>query len=387
MDADEPTKGEQGLTELLREVDPAEMASRMVTTFRASIPSYQRLPAEMLPQILAISRQNAEAFLRGIEEGRAPTEEDLEPFRQSARRRASEGMPLEDLLHAYRLGGRVTWEGLRAAAEPAQTEMLLAAADLLMEYVDLVSAAVANSYLEERQHLVSETERRLRELLDAILSPEPVSAALREFADRQGIGISGPHRPFAVTLTDGAAAGHARLAATLRGRGALAVTEGDRVVGLATPASVEVALFEGGEVCFAIGEAGPRPELAEALEDLRMLVDLARRRGQTGEVEAADLLTERLLARSPRLAVQLRRSALGPLEAYAERRSSDLLETLAAFLDCGLDRRKAAEGLHVHTNTLQYRLGRIEELTGLSLDDPRDLTTFVLALSFRELDD
>ena len=118
-----------------------------------------------------------------------------------------------------------------------------------------------------------------------------------------------------------------------------------------------------------------------------MLVDLARRRGQTGEVKDADLLTERLLARSPRLAAQLRRSALGPLEAYAERRSSDLLETLAAFLDSGLDRRKAAEALHVHTNTLQYRLGRIEELTGLSLDDPRDLTTFVLALSVREVDD
>ena len=66
----------------------------------------------------------------------------------------------------------------------------------------------------------------------------------------------------------------------------------------------------------------------------------------------------------------LRERALGSLELHSPRRGSDLLETLEIFLDCQLDRRTAAERLHVHPNTLDYRLRRAEELTGLRLSRP-----------------
>jgi DNA-binding PucR family transcriptional regulator len=76
---------------------------------------------------------------------------------------------------------------------------------------------------------------------------------------------------------------------------------------------------------------------------------------------------------------------LGPLQAYAERRSSDLLETLEALLDCALDRRQTAQRLHVHPNTLDYRLHRITELTGLRPSQPRDLALLELAVAQRKL--
>src|SRR5215218_7073427 len=90
---------------LVDRVDPAGIAERMVATFRDQITGYARLPdTVLLGQILAVSQRNIELFFRSIIEDRGPTDEELEPFRQSARSRAEEGLPLEDLLHAYRMG-------------------------------------------------------------------------------------------------------------------------------------------------------------------------------------------------------------------------------------------------------------------------------------------
>jgi DNA-binding PucR family transcriptional regulator len=116
-----------------------------------------------------------------------------------------------------------------------------------------------------------------------------------------------------------------------------------------------------------------------------MLVDLGGRLGRTGELRPEEHVSELLLARSPRLAAMLRERAIGALERHAPRRGSDLLETLETFLDCRLDRRKAAERLHVHPNTLDYRLKRAEELSGLSLSRPDDLVLVALALKQRAL--
>jgi DNA-binding PucR family transcriptional regulator len=105
----------------------------------------------------------------------------------------------------------------------------------------------------------------------------------------------------------------------------------------------------------------------------------------TGTVSVRDFLPELLLARSPQLGATIERRALGPLRDYSERRSADLLETLEVFMEAGLDRRTAAERLHVHPNTLDYRLRRVEELTGLAMSRPDDLALIALALKHTAL--
>jgi DNA-binding PucR family transcriptional regulator len=118
---------------------------------------------------------------------------------------------------------------------------------------------------------------------------------------------------------------------------------------------------------------------------MRLLVDLGRREDADGPIAPEEFVPELLLARSPDLAARISERVLGPLEAYAERRGSGLLETLEAFLDCGLDRRRTAKKLHVHPNTLDYRLRRVTELTGLEPGRPRDLVLLELALAGRKL--
>jgi hypothetical protein len=375
---------EEILADVVRRVAPAEVADRMVATFRSQISGYRRLPEPVvLGQIAAIARRNVELFFRSILEGQEPSEADLHPFRESAKDRAAEGMPLEDLLHAYRLGGRIGWQAVVAAAREEERSSLLTGAERLMDYVDSVSAAVAQAYLDERQHLVSEEERRLRDLFDAIVGGAPLRPGLRELAEGMGFPLSEAYRPFAETVPGAAAYEHGQMAAALRRRGVLALTEGDRVSGLAPP-EVDGSLAIDGAL-MAIADPTPRAELGDALEEVRLLVDLGRRLGRTGELRPEEHVSELLLARSPRLASMLRERALGPLERHSPRRGSDLLETLETFLDSQLDRRKAAQRLHVHPNTLDYRLRRVEELTGLRVSRPEDLMLMALALKQRTL--
>ncbi|GHG12071.1 PucR family transcriptional regulator [Streptomyces zaomyceticus] len=77
-----------------------------------------------------------------------------------------------------------------------------------------------------------------------------------------------------------------------------------------------------------------------------------------------------------------RETVLGPLSRAGQRSGAMLLETLEVFLahDCSWTR--TAETLHIHINTVHYRVGRIETLTGRDLsrlDDRVDLRAALLS--------
>ena len=66
-------------------------------------------------------------------------------------------------------------------------------------------------------------------------------------------------------------------------------------------------------------------------------------------------------------------------------RNPDLPHTLEVYLANDLDRRRTAAALHVHPNTLDYRLRRIVELTGLDPSTTRGLQLLGAALAARRL--
>ena len=70
---------------------------------------------------------------------------------------------------------------------------------------------------------------------------------------------------------------------------------------------------------------------------------------------------------------------------HEERHGGDLLATLRAWLSAGCSTAAAAGALVVHRNTVTYRLGRIEQLTGRSLRDSRVRLELELALTIREI--
>ena len=109
-----------------------------------------------------------------------------------------------------------------------------------------------------------------------------------------------------------------------------------------------------------------------------MLAEHGRRAGLLGRLEASEHLLEILLGCARRPAARLRSRILQPL---AGDEHGELAHTLRALIACRLDRTATSAELHIHRNTLAYRLKRIEEVTGLDLGSPRDLACVYVALT------
>jgi hypothetical protein len=75
-----------------------------------------------------------------------------------------------------------------------------------------------------------------------------------------------------------------------------------------------------------------------------------------------------------------RASLLGPLLAYDREHGTELVRTLRVFLDCSGSWTKAAEAMFVHVNSLRYRIGRVQDLTGRDLSTLADQAALLLAL-------
>ncbi|HEX3789563.1 MAG TPA: helix-turn-helix domain-containing protein [Pseudonocardiaceae bacterium] len=124
-------------------------------------------------------------------------------------------------------------------------------------------------------------------------------------------------------------------------------------------------------------------EVRAAMQEAGHAVDVGlRRTGRTEVVAGAEVAVHQLLlAGVPgELRAALRRRLLGPVLDYDHAHGAELLDTLRVFLDCSGSWSKAAARLHLHVNTLHYRIGRVEELAGVDLSDFTQRVDVYLAL-------
>jgi DNA-binding PucR family transcriptional regulator len=90
-----------------------------------------------------------------------------------------------------------------------------------------------------------------------------------------------------------------------------------------------------------------------------------------------------MLEADEELSRDLAQKRLAPLDDLAPNARERLLETLEAWLDAHGEARPAAERLHVHVQTVRYRLGQLREVLGEALDDPGTRLELALALRVR----
>ena len=137
---------------------------------------------------------------------------------------------------------------------------------------------------------------------------------------------------------------------------------------------------EGLPVRAALGREVESPaRLVDSLSDARLALDYLERTGAPpGRVlrfEDFQLIDALLSAADPaelRARVDL---ILEPLRDHPQ-----LLETLVAYLSADQNVNASAEALHVHPNSLRYRLNRVEELLGRSLRSPATMADLYVAL-------
>ncbi|HUY49356.1 MAG TPA: helix-turn-helix domain-containing protein [Streptosporangiaceae bacterium] len=143
-------------------------------------------------------------------------------------------------------------------------------------------------------------------------------------------------------------------------------------------------LFPDTKAVIGIGGTCRSPrEIARSYEEAHRTLETLRRLGRAGTVTAfEDLGIHRLLLQVPDLS-ELRSFAddvLGKLSRAERDRRGEYLTTLACYLRENSSPQRAARFLHVHPNTVAYRVRRIEEITGLSLDKYTDRLTTQVAL-------
>ncbi|WP_320783798.1 helix-turn-helix domain-containing protein [Streptomyces sp. CRN 30] len=308
--------------------------------------------------------------------------------------RAEQGLPLDALLHAFRLGGSLVWQALveeTSAAAPGDVRLLVHVAADVWNFVDEHSALVAEAYRQTERRLNRRRENRSRLLAAALLDGTSRIADLPEAAEALDLPEDG--RYVVVSVAGGPLAGSAdvRSAAVPAGLRAHWHTGADVDHGIVLlPAGAEGlpdAAPERDRPAGVRWGTGPAVDGLAALGDARRLADLALRLcpADGGGVRLCERLPAALVVSSPELGRALAERALGPLLRLEPADRDLLLDTLTAWLDCDGSAQRAGERLYCHRNTVLNRLRRCEHLTGRSLTRPTDMVELSLALTARRL--
>jgi len=259
--------------------------------------------------------------------------------------------------------------------------------ELTVEQQAAVSSAMPFLGLElERERAVRATELRYAwELFDWVRGGTTSAETIGSRLGALGVPTGGSLAAL-VVRTDDEAGDATRLAALLGGRAVVAARDGvAAVVALtADPAELGEHLVAGlGPTArLGIGTAGPVENLRVSLLQAGQAADTLVARGNNGWLCFHELSSPTLLlsGQDPELLNATARAVLGTVVDSDDQRGTELLPTLAAFLDRGCRWKEAAEDLHVHLNTLRHRMRRVEELTGLSLSSTPDRVDLFLAL-------
>ncbi|EWC61812.1 putative transcriptional regulator [Actinokineospora spheciospongiae] len=377
------------------------MARRLVERFGREIGAYQRLSsAELLDTIAAVTEENLRIFAESVRDRAAPSPGELVgPITVSAARRAGEGMALDGVMGAYSMGMLETWRAMVADARPEDLDHVLAFTELVLGYIHGAGTASAAAYLEERRRLDSGEQQRRHTLVSALLRGDP----LEEPARRAGVRLAPRYLVLRLAFAahedetePGVDATMAAQRKVHRAEQELAAAVGEPVLSLldttggtallagedwsAAEAVVDGLSRAAGVEVTAAGVAAEPPGVAGAVRQGGEILELASVFGRgPGFYRLADVVLEYQLTR-PTAASGALRALLAPLDEHP-----DLLVTLETYLRLGLNRRQTAVRLHVHPNTVDYRVRKAVALTALDPADPAHLQLIGAALVIRRM--
>jgi purine catabolism regulator len=262
-----------------------------------------------------------------------------------------------------------------------------------------------------RRRVADDTERRLAgDVLSAMVSGELAGAELARrlepfgLRDRVGVLVLTPERSVKALVEDG-------LSAALRDEvpGGLAAGTGrfscallplsrdetdDDLFALAERVRARVSRHAEEALVAGAGRAVAPADLRRTFHEARCALEAHVLSGEANGAGDTGLLATYRDLGSFQLLLSLQDdealrlfcdSILAPIEDGEGSYGGELMRSLEAFIECNGQWERAARQLYCHRHTLRYRIRRVEELTGRSLDSARDRIDFWLALRGREL--
>ncbi|RKT11918.1 PucR-like helix-turn-helix protein [Streptomyces sp. 1114.5] len=404
-----------------------ELAEAVVTALLDRVPVYRSLPREQLTgELTRDTERRIRALAHTVRTGLPAPAEEFTAVREAAARRAEEGLPLDAVLLAHHLGLEVCWEFVTRHAQDGDAAELLVLNRLLLDQLGQATTAAGAGYLDGRRPAADRRCAARQSLLTALLAGTPADEA----AARAGLRLPAGYAVLCLSVADhpdehspevdpvvaarrklrrlGAELDHrtrqSALTALTSSGGLVLVPFGPSPSSCSSPdpaptptpasASAEYPTAAApwpqlAATLAAAGRAAGTPVLAGAaaavpaeVPDAAALayevLDVARAFGRPpGLHRLEDVLLEYQLTRPSRARSRLA-ALLEPLAGAGE-----LLTTLRTHLAGGLNRRHTADALHLHPNTVDYRLRRIAVLTGLDPTHPADVLRITAALAAR----
>jgi hypothetical protein len=366
-----------------------ELVDRVVRRIRAEFDFYRDGDLVSVQELRDSVRSNLESMVGQLTAEHPP---DLSAPRATGRLRARQGAPLAELLHAYRIGFAELWEAIVEEARRgglAPSGKLLDAASGIWWLIGEYTQELTVAYREAAAELLLAGARERSALVEALFSGGiPDRDTLWEAARLLRLPWEGRFVVVAVEAPglaqEGLPDAEALLAA--RGIGSAWRLRPDLQAGVASlhHPDAQRVLLELLERSVR-ARAGVSPayrslgETPRALHYARLVLgSLPAGAAAVAQFEETPLRV--LAAAAPDAAGALARSVLGPVLDLPDHDRSTLLGTLRAWFDAGGSAAEAGRRLYCHPNTVRYRLRRLQEHTGRSLDDPRAVAELLAAL-------
>ncbi|MEU6762782.1 helix-turn-helix domain-containing protein [Streptomyces sp. NPDC046853] len=374
--------------------DP-RLVEAIVDAVHEQVPAYTALDGSRFPEVRAIAAWATDRLLDHWATDGSIGPADLRRFRGIAAARAADGRPLQAVLRAYRVAAAVLADEVAARAPRLSAEDAFALAQLLLTAMDTISEEMTTAYAATSERLSGDRDRSLQLLLDDLIAGRHASlGALGARAARLGVQLPDRYsllvaEPRDASALDGAASDislttSTALLSALGGGGArgtsLATTHGSRAVLLVPAVSVdsvpEILRRHAWRGCVISGESLDRVAVAHRLAAGALDTAPPHAHHPDRVLTDADAHVLALLAGHPVVSPdQIGRIVLGPLVDDARRH---LLEALTAYIDTG-SANAAARELHLHPQSVRYRLRRVRALTSRDPQDPWQRLTLDIA--------
>ena len=308
------------------------------------------------------------------------------------------GRTMDALQTAYRVGTRVMWRRISAGSDAygLSPDGIFRLAEALFEYTEQLAAASVAGYAHEQSLTAGSRQARRHTLVSALLrTPAPDGPELERLAREAEWALP---RSLAVVLCDDEAlqAVFRRLppdvvGSRVDGLGVIVVPDPDGparadalVEATAGVPAVIGPTVAPDQLCRTIARArGAWPLVAagEITADPAIAVPRGAK-PPSGLVRADDHLLALLLHADVSVTADLVAQRLEPLRRMTSSARDRAVETLRAWLDAHGDVAETAGTLHVHPQTVRYRLARLKESFAGALDDPVARLEVALALRF-----
>jgi hypothetical protein len=306
-------------------------------------------------------------------------------FEEIGRVHCKQQRDVTQLLSAYRRGATVAWRHVAdiALGLGVSTEAFAGLATAVFAAVDQISAASLRGYVREQSSTWNARERLRDELAELLLSDRCDSASIEAAAARAGWVL--PRQVAVVMIDPDNEVGRVLLARLddsclqLR-RARVLVTIVPDPAGPGRRTWLTTSLRGAAAVVGATVSLDQLPssvylaELAVRLRQVQVLSD--------DPLFVDEHLDVMLVHRDEQLLAALRQQQLAPLAELPEPVRDRMSETLKSWLMNMGNRKAVASELHVHPQTVRYRLSQLRELFGPALDDSAARATLLLALAW-----